>query len=61
MKKLSVKASKAADAAKAKKVQAMRAKSKASNMVERARGLQRSGSSQGKKASYSTKTKKYSM
>lgn len=61
MKKLSVKASKAADAAKAKKVQAMRAKSKASNTVERARGLQRSGSSQGKKASYSTKTKKWSM
>jgi hypothetical protein len=60
--KLSVKASKASDAAKNKKVAAMKAKRSASKAVGRAMGLQRSGNTKDSgKAAYSTKTKKWSM
>lgn len=56
--KLSRKAAAARTVAIDKKVAAMKAKRKASNDVERARGLQRSGSSKSTgKASYNTKTK----
>jgi len=62
MKKLSVKASKASDVAKNKKVQDMKAKRKASKAEGRAMGLQRSGNVRDSgKASYNTKTKKWSM
>ena len=50
-KKLSVKASKAADAAKNKKVQAMKKHRLEARAVSRAKNLQRSGSMQGKQAS----------
>jgi len=61
MKKLSVKASKAMDEAKNKKVAAMKAKRSESKAVGRAKKLQQSGSMQGKSASYSPKAKTYKM
>jgi len=62
MRKLSVKASKAMDVAKNKKVAAMKTKRKASKAVSRAMGLQRSGNTRDSgKAAYNTKTKTWRM
>lgn len=62
MRKLSVKASKAMDVAKNKKVAAMKVKRAASKSVGRAMGLQRSGNTKDTgKAAYSTKSKTWRM
>ena len=50
MRKLSVRASKALDASKSRKVQAMKARRSASKAAGRTKKLQQSGSMQGKQA-----------
>lgn len=61
MKMLGRLASIKADKKKDAKVKAMKARKAVSKAEERARGLQRSGSMQGKRASYNTGSKTYKM